>query len=285
MLTKAIIVKNIDEYSSKIRIPIYHKAKESAGAIPDSALPIAYYSMPPGTKPEFKEGEVVWVSFELDDASDPVIIGSLVSENNTSASNIKAISLDVEVNSNLENSSNDNNTGPAIDLSKYMVKGVDYVTAGQKSETTLGDNATAEGEQTTASGEFSHAEGVETIASGDSSHAEGYYTTASGDWSHAEGDTTIASGNSSHAEGYYTTAQSQSQHVFGEYNILDATGSTTTRGTYVEIVGNGTSSTHSNARTLDWSGNEVLAGALSLATNKVVMQYNSTTHSLDITVS
>lgn len=258
MLTKAIIVKNIDEYSSKVRIPIYHKAKESAGAISDSALPTAYYSMPPGTKPEFKEGEVVWVSFELDDASDPVIIGSLVSKNNTSASNIKAISLDVEVNSNLENSSNDNNnTGPAIDLSKYMVKGVDYVTAGQKSETTLGDNATA----------------------------EGYSTTASGDWSHAEGDTTIASGNSSHAEGSYTTAQRQSQHVFGEYNVLDTTGSTTTRGAYVEIVGNGTSSTRSNARTLDWSGNEVLAGALSLSTDKVIMQYNSTTHSLDITVN
>lgn len=36
-----------------------------------------------------------------------------------------------------------------------------------------------------------------------------------------------------------------------------------TRGTYVEIVGNGKNpSTRSNARTLDWNGNEWLAGGL-----------------------
>ena len=40
-----------------------------------------------------------------------------------------------------------------------MVKGVDYVTAGQKSGTTLGTKATAEGLNTTASGTHSHAEG------------------------------------------------------------------------------------------------------------------------------
>lgn len=101
MLTKGIIVKNIDEYCSQVRIPIYHKAKESAGAIPDNNLPIAYYCMPPGIKPEFKEGEVVWVDFELDDKSSPVIVGSLVSPSNTSSSDIRAVSLQVEVNSNL----------------------------------------------------------------------------------------------------------------------------------------------------------------------------------------
>ena len=101
MLTKAIIVKNIDEYCSKVRIPIYHKAKQSAGAIPDSELPVAYYCMPPGIRPEFQEGEVVWVDFELDDKSTPVIMGSLVSGNNNSASNITAVSLEVQVNAKL----------------------------------------------------------------------------------------------------------------------------------------------------------------------------------------
>lgn len=216
----------------------------------------------------------------------------------------------------------------SVDLSNYMVKGVDYVTAGQKSGTTLGDNATAEGDsttasdtgahaeggETTASGIYSHAEGVFTTASGHSSHAEGESTIANASRSHAEGDSSIASGNASHAEGYTTTAQGRashaeggntqangdythaegygttaqkkSQHVFGEYNSIDNNGTTTSRGTYVEMVGNGTSaSARSNARTLDWSGNESLAGALSLATNKVTMQYNATTHSLDILVS
>lgn len=56
--------------------------------------------------------------------------------------------------------------------------------------------------------------------------------------------------------------------VFGEYNKTDTTGSdSSTRGNYVEIVGNGTSDSvndRSNARTLDWDGNEALAGKLTM---------------------
>lgn len=123
----------------------------------------------------------------------------------------------------------------------------------------------AEGSETEASGENSHAEGNYNTASGTCSHAEGISTTASGKNSHAEGTGTLASGNSSHAEGNGTTAQRKAQHVIGECNVLDTMGSTSTRGQYVEIVGNGTSaSARSNARTLDWSGNETLAGKLTL---------------------
>ena len=96
-------------------------------------------------------------------------------------------------------------------------------------------------------GDRSFEQGWNVEASGSKSHAEGYNTTASGDYSHAEGD--------------YTTANHLSQHVFGEYNISDpSTNASTARGTYVEIVGNGTSSATSNARTLDWSGNQWIAG-------------------------
>ena len=43
----------------------------------------------------------------------------------------------------------------------------------------------------------------------------------------------------------------------------------------MEIIGNGTSiSNRSNARTLDWDGNEVLAGGLTLATE---LNINGTT--------
>jgi len=106
---------------------------------------------------------------------------------------------------------------------------------------------------------LSHAEGDRTIASNGGAHAEGYNTFASGPNSHAEGSGTIASGQGSHAEGFSTVASSQYQHVGGKYNIED------TADTYVEIVGNGTSSARSNARTLDWSGNEYLAGNLRAA--------------------
>ena len=137
----------------------------------------------------------------------------------------------------------------------------------------------AEGGETKATGTYSHAEGYMTTASQGRTHAEGYHTTASDYNAHAEGYYTTASGTSSHAEGYYTTASGQeshaegdntianhfAQHVFGQYNIADdSTASASSRGNYIEIVGNGTSSTRSNARTLDWSGNEVLAGKLTV---------------------
>ena len=110
-------------------------------------------------------------------------------------------------------------------------------------------------------GARSFAQGESLVASGVDSHAEGYTTTASGVNSHAEGYGTIASGGYSHAEGNTTKATHKSQHVFGECNISDpSTDASTTRGTYVEIVGNGTSSASSNARTLDWSGNQWIAG-------------------------
>ena len=159
-----------------------------------------------------------------------------------------------------------------------------YTIAGKKSGTTLGEKATAEGKNTTASGDYSHAEGEDAVASGSCSHAEGV-ATATGDCSHAEGDST-ASGASSHSEGSLSTAEGwhshvegegtianhRNQHVFGRYNLPDPTPTSGTsnpalEGKYVEIVGNGDGDSENqrkNARTLDWDGNEVLAGSLTL---------------------
>ena len=129
-----------------------------------------------------------------------------------------------------------------------------------------GARSHAEGSGTKASATASHSEGTSTTASGDYSHAEGVATVASGARSHTEGTATTGSGTASHAEGVYTIAQRKSQHVFGEYNIADTTGADgTVRGSYFEIVGKGTAdNARSNARTLDWSGNEVLAGDLTV---------------------
>lgn len=82
----------------------------------------------------------------------------------------------------------------------------------------------------------------------------------------AENNATTASGQYAHAEGNGTIAQRKSQHVFGENNIADTQGSVPgVKGKYVEIVGNGSSnSARSNARTLDWSGNETVAGKITV---------------------
>ena len=124
--------------------------------------------------------------------------------------------------------------------------------------------AHAEGSGTYSSQLYGHSEGNLTIAKL-ISHAEGSHTIANF-YSHSEGNYTKAVGYYSHAEGNNTIAQKQSQHVFGEYNIEDTYGgSSTSKGRYIEIVGNGTAdNTRSNARTLDWSGNEVLTGKLTV---------------------
>lgn len=129
------------------------------------------------------------------------------------------------------------------------------------------NNAHAEGCASIASGYASHAEGITTEATGFMSHSEGWLTVASGTVSHSEGKETNASGYASHTEGTGTIANRANQHASGSYNISDAVGSASVRGTYIEIVGNGTSANaRSNARTLDWNGNEWVAGKVSAGT-------------------
>ena len=135
-----------------------------------------------------------------------------------------------------------------------------------QSNKATGSASFAEGYNNTSSGTATHAEGHTTTASGNQAHSEGYLTEATGNVSHAEGDGSKASGIASHAEGHMTVANHRSQHVFGEFNATDPSAAPATdKGDYVEIVGNGTAdNARSNARTLDWSGNETLAGKLTL---------------------
>lgn len=125
-----------------------------------------------------------------------------------------------------------------------------YIRTGQKSNTTIGSNATCEGNSTTASGNYSHAEGSYTTASGNATHAEGnntyassnyahaegYHTQASSNYSHAEGNNTIASGSSAHAEGSYTTASGSATHAEG-YHV-------TASGSYSHAAGYYTTSNY-----------------------------------------
>lgn len=182
-------------------------------------------------------------------------------------------------------------------MDKVNPTGIGYFSLNRSLDHTPGDYSVAIGNQTTASGSYSFAEGNETTASGDQSHAEGYSTTASGNCSHAEGNSTTASkyyshaegsetiasgscshtegnkttasGDYSHAEGNYTKATHKAQHVEGEYNIIDtSTMAADARGTYVHIVGNGTSNTaRSNALTLTWDGDLWHSGKLAHGNN------------------
>lgn len=102
-------------------------------------------------------------------------------------------------------------------------------------------------------------------APGSNSFAANQSNTASGFSSYAIGTSTTASGKTSYAAGHGTIANHAAQYVFGSYNVPDpAKTDASTRGTYIEIVGNGSVGSTSNARTLDWQGNETLKGNLTL---------------------
>ena len=119
-----------------------------------------------------------------------------------------------------------------------------------------GIGAYAFGFNNTASGNGAFVEGSANVASGGGSHAEGNGNTAAGSMSHCEGYMTRANGRLSHVEGNNTTTTHACQHVHGEYNVTDpSTNTSTERGTYIDITGNGISgSARSNAYALEWTG-------------------------------
>lgn len=143
-----------------------------------------------------------------------------------------------------------------------------------------GTNSAKTRSAASANGTGSVAEGSGTQATGNYSHSEGGGTTASGNASHAEGNVTTASGQYSHAEGSYTTAASDYQHVQGKYNISDS------NGTYAHIVGGGTStSARANIHTLDWNGNAVYSGKVTVGTAPSASMDVATKEYVDTAVS
>lgn len=128
-----------------------------------------------------------------------------------------------------------------------------------------------EGTETWAFGQNAHAEGWCTIATGSNSHVGGKYNIVDSyiDWPAWEANTSYAIGDkvkriiSSVTTGYKCiTANSDSTFTASKW-IVD------NEMNYVEIIGNGTSDTNgqSNARALDWDGNEHLMGDIYVGCN------------------
>jgi hypothetical protein len=150
--------------------------------------------------------------------------------------------------------------------------------------TVSGNFAVAIGSGCQASGNYSNASGLMTLCSGAYSNSEGYYTNVSGAISHAEGLANEVSSATSHVEGVGNKTGSgfSGLHVGGvncspsnetwkriSYTIykngVPSSVGQTTISKYAEIIGNGESDNQrSNARTLDYDGNESLAGSLTL---------------------
>lgn len=116
-----------------------------------------------------------------------------------------------------------------------------------------GNCSHAEGNGTRANGNYSHAEGLSAIVSASAhySHAEGNSTSAEGSCTHAEGKSTTARGDYSHAQNLGTRAYGEAQTAIGKYNADDTTS--------LFIIGNGNSSTRSNALTVSLDGDVTMA--------------------------
>lgn len=136
--------------------------------------------------------------------------------------------------------------------------------------------AVALGHRTTASGHKATAINSSTTASGDCSFAAGNFSIASGLCSSAIGQVAEAQSVASVALGDRVISTGRACTVVGSMNALDESDVDTSHGAgarkYLFIVGNGIStSARSNALTVDWDGNEELAGNLTLnkgATNE-----------------
>lgn len=131
--------------------------------------------------------------------------------------------------------------------------------------TVTGDGGVVIGNDNLAGGQASICIGNRNETHGAGASAFGYQSKAVGSYAESHGAITEASGMMSTTHGFRTKANHKSQFVFGEYNVEDdSTANANSRGKYVEIVGNGAKNALSNARTLDWQGNESLAGGLTL---------------------
>ncbi len=87
-------------------------------------------------------------------------------------------------------------------------------------------------------------------------HAEGRGNTVGGIFGHAEGRDSSANGPYAHAQNHGTKASSEAQTAIGKYNVED------TNNAQALIIGNGNSTTGSNAMAVTWNGDIRIAGNL-----------------------
>ena len=75
MITRAIIEELVDQYHYRVRIPIFDRSEESAIYTQFNDLSIATCASTKGINNSLKVGDVVFVGFEDNSSSHPVILG------------------------------------------------------------------------------------------------------------------------------------------------------------------------------------------------------------------
>lgn len=105
-MTRAFIEGKVDDFHYRVRIPILNKLDSSVGATPTKELAIATIATPPGISPKFKNGDLVFIEYEEQDTSKPVIVGRMFNTLTSSiVSDAQFDSVQVSVNAHLPNDS------------------------------------------------------------------------------------------------------------------------------------------------------------------------------------
>ena len=102
MLTKGIVEKVIDNYSAKIRIPIFNKSKDAIGATPLDELSEAIICTLPNSVLGLQVGDIVIVGFEDNNINKPIVLGYLSAKDiTTSGADLQVNSLKVKLDTHL----------------------------------------------------------------------------------------------------------------------------------------------------------------------------------------
>lgn len=88
MITKGKIIEVVDNYSYRVRIPIFDSIENALDFTADSDLAIAVSCSSPASKNFYSVGDIVFVSFEDNDYGRPIILGHLNYEGNITKQDI-----------------------------------------------------------------------------------------------------------------------------------------------------------------------------------------------------
>lgn len=154
-----------------------------------------------------------------------------------------------------------------------------YSSASGEGSTAIG-HGSATGFGSTAIGVYNNAVapgaaafGFNNTASGSYAATLGTYNTASGYVATALGAGNVASGKFSFVSGLYTTASAYLSFVTGTYNVGGGTATSWVATDPLFEIGNGTSSTHSDAFEVLKNGNATLKGTLSVTAGGDIPMY------------